>query len=426
MSQVQTQRSQAQVQGGSGEMSCFLCPANTNRKSYPDSRLKAHLFAMHGCKVTQTAIRCNMCSFAAESVRQLGLHVQITHQKKVTPHGQSQGQGGNPPKKPLNPEFIRRLSDAGIAVSKRGVEVTVVEDDDDKGSAAKYARKSEPSAVTVDKKGLDLFIVGEVNRNNSSSGSINSGGGVSSKAHSPLIPLGSAQRSSSMGQPRTIAQAASMPKSDPTKSPQTAAAMSATSKEQARQRAIQDLRARLTSKLKLNAQLQKMASTPNIESTKAKVLKELQMMKSQLQALVKNVDPTRQDSGRTPPSNGLNSHKQPQTTSLKQPQTTSFKQSQMNSFKQPQTSIKQQPPAPVRSPVPATMKCAHCPFTTTSKAGHIAHERACATKQHRRAGVKPTGPKEDEVEVVPQSQGNSLTFQIKEQLQGCVDWTVRY
>merc|ERR1719245_1014383 len=71
MSQVQTQRPQPQVQGGSGEMSCFLCPANTNRKSYPDSRLKAHLFAMHGRKVTQTAIRCNMCSFAAESVRQL-------------------------------------------------------------------------------------------------------------------------------------------------------------------------------------------------------------------------------------------------------------------------------------------------------------------------------------------------------------------
>merc|ERR1719188_2444562 len=114
-----------------------------------------------------------------------------------------------------------------------------------------------------------------------------------------------------------------MPKSDPTKSPQTAAAMSAMSKEQARQRAIQDLRARLTSKLKLNAQLQKMASTPNIENTKAKVLKELQLMKSQLQAMVKNVDPPRQDSGRTPTSNGLNSPKQPQMTSLKQPQTTS-------------------------------------------------------------------------------------------------------
>ena len=395
-------------------MACFLCPANTNRKSYPDSRLKAHLFAMHGCKVTQTAIRCNMCSFAAESVRQLGLHVQITHQKKVTHQGQSQGQGGNPPKKPLNPEFIRRLSDAGIAVSKRGVEVTVVDDDDDKGSAAKYARKSEQSsAVTVDKKGLDLFIVGEVNRNNSS-GSINSGGGVRSKEHSPLIPLGSAQRSSSVGQPRTIAQAASMPRSEPTRSSQTAAATSAMSKEQARQRAIQDLRARLTSKLKLNAQLQKMASTPNIENTKAKVLKELQMMKSQLQALVKNVDAPRQDSGRTPPPNGLNSHKQPQTTSLRQPQTTSLKQ--------PQTSVKQQPPAPVRSPAPAKMKCALCPFTTTSKAGLISH-----AKQHRRAGgIKPTGPKEDEVEVVPQSQGNSLTFQIKEQSQGCGDWTVRY
>ena len=73
------------------------------------------------------------------------------------------------------------------------------------------------------------------------------------------------------------------------------------------------------------------------------------------------------------------------------------------------------------------MKCAHCLFITTSKAGHIAHERACATKQHRKAGgIKPTGPKEDEVEVVPQTQGNSLTFQIKEQSQGCCDWTVRY
>ena len=143
------------------------------------------------------------------------------------------------------------------------------------------------------------------------------------------------------------------------------------------------------------------------------------MMKSQLQAMVKNVDAPRQDSGRTPPPNGLNSHKQPQTTSLKLPQTTSFKQ--------PQTITKQQPPAPVRSPTPAKMKCAHCPFTTTSKAGHIAHERACATKQHRRAsGIKPPGPKEDEVEVVPQTQGNSLTFQIKEQSQGCGDWTVRY
>ena len=371
------QQSQAQVPSVSGEMSCFLCPGNGNKKSYPDSRLKAHLFAMHGCKVSQSAIRCNMCSFSAESVRQLGLHVQITHSRKVTTQGQqgqSQGHhGNNPQKKPLNPEFIRRLSDAGIAVSKRGVEVTVV-DNNGKGpagpSVAKYARRSEP-AVTVDKKGLDLFIVGEVNRNN--------GGKV--MEHSPLMRVGSAQplaRASSMAQSRTntqgshghqppVATTTSMPKSDlhnATRSPETATAMSAIamSKEQARQRAIQDLRARLTSKLKLNAQLQKMASTPNIESTKAKVHKELQLMKSQLQAMVKNVDPPRRDSGNPAAANGLGSLKQPQ-----------------NSLKQ----LQRPAPAIHSSPAPAGMKCAHCPFSTTYKSALTAHEKSCATKEYR-------------------------------------------
>ena len=427
---MQVQRSQSQVPGdrqqyqvhqvpNGGEMACFLCTDNGNRKSYPDSRLKAHLFAMHGCKVNQSSIRCNMCSFAAESVQQLGLHVQITHSKKAT-QGQSQGQ----PKKPLNPEFIRRLSDAGIAVSKRGVEVTVV---DDKGSAApsvaKYARRSEP-AVTVDKKGLDLFIVGEVNRNNN---------GSKVMEHSSLTRVGSAQqlhssqqqRISSMVQSRTNTQGAheqleklraqnqsikvkremhasekisfnqeefyfqteknniqsnshaslkvkhqpaavtSMPKSDlPFTRPEMAKALGSMSKEQARQRAIQDLRARLTSKLKLNAQLQKMASTPNIESTKMKVLKELQLMKSQLQAMVaagvaananKNVPP-RPDFGTPHPSK---KNIIPQRS-----------QSQVPS---PRNIVPQKPVPATNSPVVHRMKCVHCPFATSNTSALSAH-----------------------------------------------------
>ena len=213
------------------------------------------------------------------------------------------------------------------------------------------------------------------------------------------------------------------------------------SKEQARQRAIQDLRARLTSKLKLNAQLQKMASTPNIESTKAKVLKELQLMKSQLQAMVKNVDPGRPVSGNPPPAHNLG-HPH---NSLQQPQ---------NHFRQPQDSLRQHL-KPVNSPAPATqkpgsavntpaMKCRHCLFRTTNKGALISHEKGCATRQNKenhakggienklplnriqRAGIKGSskpvasqGVPKDEVEVVPQAQGNALTFQIKKQSQGC-------
>ena len=376
-----------------GELVCFLCPdGGGSRKRYPDSRLKAHLFAMHGCKVNQANIYCNRCSFSANSAQLLGVHMQRSHN---LPTGNQSKVAQSQVKKPLNPDFIKKLSAAGIAVSKRGVEVTVVDEKSpvkrpavtqrDQGpSLAKYPRRPEPATIAVNpgNKSLDLFIVGEVNNSNkinNNSGQMVRATKAGSAAQSPMVQI--------------KAKAAVPP-------PKEEAA--GNGGETAQQKAIQDLRAKLASKLRLNAQLQKMAPNKNIESTKARVLRECQMMKSQLQAMLA-------------------------------------------------TANRKIPPKPeAHSAAPPSMKCIHCPFVTPSKNVLFAHvaknhneskvipvqraqprqppkvtrgnskqqpRTASSGNRYQRAGIKApsAAPKEDKVEVVPQARGNAITFQIKEQ-----------
>ena len=422
MQRAQPQQSPQVPQMQQDELACFLCPDNGgNRKRYPDSRLKAHLFAMHGCKVNQSNIYCNRCSFAAHSAQLLGLHMQRSHN---LPTGNQNKVAQSQVKKPLNPDFIKKLSAAGIAVSKRGVEVTVVDDKSpvkrsavtqgDQGpSSAKYMRRPEPptTAANPGNKSLDLFIVGEVNnsnKNNNNSGPMVRATNAGSAAQSP------------MGQTR--AKGAVPPSKEET---------GGNGGETAQQKAIQDLRARLASKLRLNAQLQKMAPNKNIDSTKARVLRECQMMKSELQGMLaaanRKISPKPEAAPAAPPSmkcihcpfvtpskNVLlahvsKNHTQPKAMPVPRAQPRQAPQvTRDNSRQQPHTESKVIPvprAQPRQAPQATRENSRQQPRTGSSR------------NRYQRAGIKApsAAPKEDQVEVVPKAGGNAFTFEIKEQ-----------